>query len=68
MTAIAIFTPIAMVKDWVGILHIYLFNILIFPYFLAYLPHPQLSQSVFTVFYDEMRMHYIPNFNELTDT
>jgi len=35
---------------------------------IAYLPHPQLSQSVFTVFYDEMRMYYIPNLNDLTDT
>ena len=35
---------------------------------ITYLPHPQLSQSVFTVFYDEMRMYYIPNLNELTDT
>ena len=34
----------------------------------AYLPHPQLSQSVFTVFYDEMRMYYILNLNDLTDT
>jgi hypothetical protein len=33
----------------------------------TYLPHPQLSQSVFTVFYDNIKLYFILIFRKLTE-